>query len=194
MGVFDSDFVEFGDGMIKGKALDDRIGCAILADMILKEQPYDLTFTFTVQEEVGLIGAKAAAFGVKPDSAIVVETTTAADIAGSTEENAVCRLGQGAVVSFMDRATLYNKKYYDHALEIASQMGVQAQPKQAVAGGNNAGAIHSSNEGIATLALSVPCRYLHSAVCVVKEADIYSTARLVQEMAVRMAGGEIKPF
>lgn len=79
---FDSVFVPFGERRIKAKALDDRAGCAVLLEMIESDLPYDLDFAFTVQEEVGLRGAGAAAYQLNPDYAIVVETTTAADIAG----------------------------------------------------------------------------------------------------------------
>ena len=191
-GVFQSDFTEFGDGFIKCKALDDRIGCAILIYLIKQDLPYDMTFTFTVQEEVGLIGAKTATFTVAPHSAIVLETTTAADIAGSDDTNFVCSLGNGPVVSFMDRRTVYNKNYYDQALKIAKEKNIKAQPKCAVAGGNNAGSIHSSNDGVATLALSVPCRYLHSAVCVVNKKDIYDTAKLALIMAEKIASNSVR--
>jgi putative aminopeptidase FrvX len=100
---FDSDFRQFGDGYIKARALDDRAGCAVLLELIKSDLPVDLHFVFTVQEEVGLRGAKTAAFSVAPEYALVVETTTAADVSGVPEEKQVCRLGSGAVVSFMDR-------------------------------------------------------------------------------------------
>ena len=73
---FNSDFVEYGDGFIKGKALDDRAGCAILIEMIRSELEYDCWFSFSTQEEIGTRGAQTAAFTVAPDYAIVVETTT----------------------------------------------------------------------------------------------------------------------
>ena len=107
--VWESAFTPFGDGFLKARALDDRAGCAILMDMIQGEIPYDTTFVFTTQEEVGTRGAQTAAFGVDPQFAIVLETTTAADIAGVEEINQVCRLGKGPVISVMDRGAIYDK-------------------------------------------------------------------------------------
>ncbi len=190
MGVFDSQFTLFGDGFMKAKALDDRVGCAILIDMIQSDLPYDMTFTFTVREEVGLVGAKTAAFQVQPQVALVLETTTAADVAGSTELNRVCALKNGVVVSFMDRATLYHKDLYDFSFKIAKRNGIAIQSKNAVAGGNNAGAIHGIGGGIPTLALSLPCRYLHSPSCVIHEFDLLATAKMAKYLSIALASGE----
>lgn len=189
--TFDSRFVTFGDGKIKARALDDRVGCAILVDIILGEIEYDTYFSFTVQEEVGVRGARAAAFSVQPDCAIAVESTTAADIAGTAEGDKVCCLGAGAAISFMDNATLYDRRLFDGAKEIAAQRGIACQVKQAVAGGNNSGAIHQSRGGVRTLAVSVPCRYLHSAGCVIDEGDLTAARALVGAVADRMAEGAL---
>ena len=83
------------------------------------EAEYDFYAVFSVQEEVGLRGAKAAAYTVAPDAAIVLEGTTAADIAGVEPSRRVCVLGGGPAVSFMDRATVYDKAYYNAALKAA---------------------------------------------------------------------------
>lgn len=176
---FVSDFVSFGDGMIKCKAIDDRAGCAILLDIMARDLPYDVTFSFVTQEEVGLRGAKAAAFAVEPDIAFVVEATTAADIGGVPEDKQVCHVGQGTVVSFMDSRTIYDKDLYDRAFAISRAKGIPCQTKAAVAGGNDAGAIHLSRGGVRTLALSLPCRYLHSPVCVIGEKDMTATRDLL---------------
>lgn len=85
--------------MIKSRALDDRAGCAILIDMIQHDLAYDMEFVFAVQEEIGLRGSKTAAYAVNPQAAIVVESTTAADVAGVAKDRQVCRIGEGAVIS-----------------------------------------------------------------------------------------------
>lgn len=185
--TFYSDFVCFGNKFIKGKALDDRVGCAILIDYIRNEQEFDTICTFTVQEEVGLIGAKTATFSVKPDIALVLEATTAADIAGIPLEQQVCNLSQGVAISFMDRATIYDKELYQTAMSLCNEKGIACQSKNAVAGGNNGGAIHSSVGGVRTLALSVPCRYLHSASCVINWDDVESTSVLLPLLVEKIA-------
>ncbi|MBR5496994.1 MAG: M42 family peptidase [Clostridia bacterium] len=185
--VFLSDFVEFGKNRIKGKAFDDRVGCAILIDMINSDLEYDAYFSFSVQEEIGLRGAGCAAFGIAPDYAIVIENTTAADIIDVPDHKKVCILGNGATVSFMDRSTLYNKELFDTAFEVAKENNIKIQPKTVVAGGNNAGAVHKSRDGIRTLTINVPCRYLHSPSCVCDTEDIKSVRALAEAMLNKFA-------
>lgn len=180
--VFCTDYEEFGDGLLKGKALDDRLGCAVLVELIRSKLKFDMYFVFTAQEEVGLRGAKAAAYSVNPDFAVVVETTTAADLSGVSEQKQVCALGKGAVVGFMDRATIYDRELYALAYKLAVEKKITAQTKTMVAGGNDAGAIHTSRGGVRTIAVSVPSRYLHSGVCTVKKEDVKAVLKLVYEL------------
>lgn len=188
--VFDSGFVRFGDGMIQAKAIDDRAGCAILISLLCSDSLYDFTATFTVQEENGLIGARTASFTVQPDAAIVLESTTAADLPGVPEERRVCRVGEGPVVSMMDLRTIYDRGLSRLALDTAREQNIPCQIKQAVAGGNNAGAIHASRGGVRTVSLSLPCRYLHSPTCVIGKSDLVHTARLAERLLEIMASGE----
>lgn len=178
---------EFGDGFIKAKALDDRAGCAILIELIRSELEYDAWFSFSVQEEIGTRGAQTAAFGIAPDYAVVVETTTAADISGVKDNNRVCICGKGGTVSFMDRSTVYNKELYDRAFEIAAEKDILCQLKTVVAGGNDAGAIHKSRAGVKVLTVSLPCRYLHSPSCVIKYSDAEESLRLIRALAEEFA-------
>lgn len=180
--VFDSDSFCFGDGFIKSKAIDDRAGCLIMMDMINNVPEYDAWFAFTVQEEVGTRGAKAAAYTIAPDIAVVLETTTACDIAGTSGDKRVCELGSGCVVSFMDRSTIYDRELYQLARHIADENGIPNQTKTLIAGGNDSGSIHVSRDGVRTCALSVPCRYLHSPACVIKESDFEATRALASEV------------
>lgn len=170
---FCSDYVEFGNGKIKAKAIDDRFGCAVMMKMLESEPEYDTCFAFLVQEEVGCRGAGPAVFSVRPDYAIVLEATTASDIAFVSEENQVCVQGKGAVVSFMDRSTVYDVELFKGAFATAEKNNIKIQPKTTVAGGNDAGTIHKSCEGVRTIAVSLPCRYIHSGTCV---ADINDMA------------------
>lgn len=179
---FENDFFLFGDNRLHAKALDDRLGCMMMIEMLAEEPEYDLTCVFTVQEEVGLRGAAAAAYSVKPDFAIVLESTTACDIAGSEDENKVCVLGNGAVASFMDKSTIYDKELYALSFETAKEIGVKCQTKTKVAGGNDSGAIHKAVGGIRTAAISVPTRYLHTASCVVDLGDVKAAEELAKAM------------
>ncbi len=187
-GTFDSGFEVLDDNTVMAKAIDDRAGCAVIISLLKEESDYDFYASFSVQEEVGLRGAKTAAFAVEPEFAICIDSTTAADISGVSEERSVCKLGDGPAVSFMDRATLYEKELYNKAINC----GVKAQPKAFVSGGNNAGSVHLSKSGVRTLAVSLPCRYIHSANCIADLNDLRNTKELVSIMLNKMASGELK--
>lgn len=184
---FISEFTEFGNGLISGKALDDRLGCAIMLDMLLSESLYDLCFVFTAQEEVGARGGGVAAYNVKPDFAIVLEATTACDIPGVEAEKQVCRLNHGTVVPFMDKSTSYDKELYDLAFETARENNLKCQTKTQVAGGNDSGTIHKTAGGVRTVCLAAPCRYLHSPNCVISKKDFEEMRILAEKLTYRMA-------
>ncbi|MBE6840351.1 MAG: M42 family metallopeptidase [Ruminococcus sp.] len=179
---FDSDYIEFGNRRIKAKAIDDRAGCAIMLSLIEEEPEYDTWFVFNVQEEIGLRGSTVSAYTVQPDIAIVLEATTAADIDGASGVERVCEVGKGPVVSFMDRSTMYDKELYKTAFSLADELGISCQTKSMIAGGNDSGAIHISGKGVRTIAVSLPCRYLHSPSCVISAQDYDDTYTLVKAM------------
>ncbi len=183
--AFVSDFIINDDALIT-KAIDDRLGCAVMIDMIKGDLEYDMYFSFVVQEEVGLRGATGAAYSIAPDSAIVIESTTASDVPGIEESNVMCKVGEGAVISFMDRATVYDREYFKLALKTAEENGIKAQIKEGVAGGNDSGAIHKSRGGVRTVAVSVPCRYLHSAYTVISLKDYEETEKLVKALSIKL--------
>lgn len=175
------------DGIIMAKALDGRAGCFVLTEILCKELEYDISCSFVVQEEVGLRGAKTAAYTIDPDFAIVVESTTASDIPGCDETNNVCCVGKGAVLSFMDKSTIYDRECLELALKTAKENNIDVQQKRAVAGGNDAGAIHTSRAGVRTMAVSLPCRYIHSQTGIISTNDLTSTLNIVEAMAMKLA-------
>lgn len=179
---FESDYTELGNGYIKAKALDDRIGCMLMIELIKSELEYDTVFCFNVQEEVGLRGSKCTSFAVGADISIVLEATTAGDLDGVTGADRVCALGNGGVVSFMDNRTIYDRELYKLAMNTASENNIPVQTKTAVAGGNDAGSIQTSGKGAKVMALSLPCRYIHSPSSVVKKSDIDNTRKLLKEI------------
>ena len=186
----DSEFAE-NAYTIRSKAIDDRFGCLVLIELLRSDLEYDIDVAFVVQEEVGLHGAKVAAYTLDPQFALVVETTTAADIPEIDTSKQVCCLGEGAVISVMDRRTIYDKEMVRLAFAAAEDIGVKAQYKRAVAGGNDAGVIHQSRGGVRTLAVSLGCRYLHAPACVADKEDCESVTALVRELARRIAGGAL---
>lgn len=179
---FDSDYYEFGNGFIKAKALDDRVGCMLLIELIKKDLQYDTCFCFNVQEEVGLRGSACTAFAVQSDISLVLEATTAADLDGVKGGNKCCVLGNGPVVSFMDGRTIYDKKLFELAFKTADENNIRIQTKTTIAGGNDAGAIQVSGKGTRVMAVSLPCRYIHSGASVVKLSDIDETRKLIDAL------------
>ncbi len=181
---FDSDYIEFGDGFIKAKALDDRIGCMLMLELI--NEGFEGTYCFNVQEEVGLRGSKCTAESVNADIAVVLESTTAADLDGVTGADRVCVLGEGPVISFMDNRTIYDRELYKLAMDTAKELGIKAQTKTAVAGGNDAGSIQTASGGTRVLAISLPTRYIHSGASVVKKSDIEATKILLKGLLPKL--------
>ena len=192
-GTFDSEFYRIGkDGcMIKGKALDDRMGCAAMIEImselsvIRPEVDVDVYFCFTVREEIGYSGAAAAASRVKPDIAVVLESTAIGDIPKTEAHRRVADVGEGVVISVADRATIYDRDTVERAMKLAEDCGVSAQIKRYVSGGNDAGKIHKAIDGIRVLALSVPTRYLHSPSCVAAIDDYIDARELAKNIVIK---------
>ena len=184
-GTFDSDFVLFGENnsYVKGKAIDDRLGCAemLYALGAIKGEsiPLDLWFCFTVREEIGLSGARTAAQAIAPDYSVVLESTAVADLPDVEENSKVAILGDGGAVSLRDRSTIYDRGLVRFIMGLAAKNGIKAQYKRYVSGGNDAGSIHKSGSGVKSLAISAPSRYIHSPACVVSYDDYISIGNLL---------------
>ena len=172
--VFDGEYTPFGDNLIKSKALDDRVGCAILLELMKENYDSDIYFTFTVQEEIGCRGAQVAAYNIKPDIALVIEGTTCSDVYGSEPHTHVTTLGKGAVMTAVDGAAISDKGYYDFIMKTAKEEGIKLQIKKTTMGGTDAGVIQRSGYGVKTAVLAVPCRYIHSPVSVMHKEDAES--------------------
>lgn len=169
---FISSYEEIGDGFILAKALDDRVGCYNMLRLLEGSYPCDVSFAFTVQEEVGLRGSMGAAFGIDADIAIILEGTACNDLGDVKERFHVCTLGEGVAVSFMDLSTIADKELFHAMLSIASENNIKAQVKRSVTGGNDAAAFQRAKEGCRTVVLSVPCRYIHSPSSMCKKSDV----------------------
>lgn len=176
---FKSNYVEFGDNMIKAKALDDRIGCSILLKLLKEKLDIDFYVAFTVMEEVGSIGAKVAAYNVTPDFSIVLEGTISADMPEVEEHEKVTKIGYGPAISIMDSTTLYDLKLVEHVQEVAKTNNIPWQIRKGTFGGNDAGVIHTTKSGSKVVSISVPCRYIHSPVSVVSKLDYENTYKLI---------------
>lgn len=189
-GVFDSAVVEFGDGLIKAKAIDDRVGCAALLRLLEDEPPVDTWFCFTVQEETGLRGAASMAFALDPGFAMVLEGTTAADLAEVEGADAVCRVRGGVVLPFMDGATIYDAELFELLRDACIRRGIPWQTKTRVAGGTDAGRIHRSRAGVRVCAAAAPVRYIHSPSSVAAKADCEAVLAAARAFLEELGGDD----
>lgn len=188
--VFDTDILEFGNGFLKAKAIDDRIGCAVMVELLKEPLPMDCTFVFTVQEEVGTRGAFGAAFSVTPDIALVLEGTTAADLPDMPDRKKVCVPGKGPVVPYMDGGTVYDRGLFELLRSLAEQSRIPWQTKEFLSGGTDASAIQRTKEGVRVAGISAAVRYLHTPSSVASLADCQNILVLARRFLQAVAAME----
>lgn len=169
---------------IRAKALDNRFGVATLIELI-KHAPenIDLLAAFTVQEEVGLRGARVAAYHFDPDMAIALDSTPAYDLPTWDDEDQNVqyntRLDAGPAIYVMDRATIADRRIVNLLTETAEAFGIPFQLRQPGGGGTDAGTIHLTRSGIPSTSVSVPARYAHTAASIARLDDWENTLRLL---------------
>jgi len=180
--MFDVSFGELGGDLhvVKGKAFDDRAGCAVLAELLRESYAFDLYAVFTVQEEVGLRGAQVAAYSVAPDIALAIEGTICDDLPKKKDVSPTTTLGEGPAITTMDRSVIADRRLVALLVASAKKNGIPYQFKQPGIGGTDAGTIHMAREGIPSAVVAVPARYIHSPVSVLSLNDFDSTVRLMR--------------
>lgn len=175
-------------GLVKGKAFDDRAGCAVLLELLKGDYPVDLVAVFTVQEEIGLRGARVAAYTAKPDLAFILECTAADDLPSLDDDapEGFPRLGNGPAITVMDRTFIANRGLVDLLIATAEAENIPHQFKRPGIGGTDAGAVHLAREGVPAVAVSVPARYIHSPAAILDLADFWNTVKLMQATLRRL--------
>jgi putative aminopeptidase FrvX len=177
--------VDSGERLI-AKAMDDRIGCAIIIQIIreLHEQGQtpadDVYFVFTVQEEVGLRGATTSAYGLAPDMAIAVDVTTSGDPPESPPLNVV--LGAGPAIKVKDWGMLAHPGLKDLLVATAQRHNIPYQLEVLTGGTTDAMAIQTSREGVPTGAVSIPCRHIHTSSEMVDRQDVLNAVKLLKAL------------
>ena len=171
-------------GRVMGPYLDDRIACAVLLCALerIKKPACDLYMVFTVQEEVGLRGAKTAAWWVEPDLGIAVDVTDVDDTP-SSEKSGTTQLGRGAAVKVMDASVVCHPEVVATLEELAKAQGIPVQRDILRAGGTDAGAIHTTRLGVKTGGISIPCRYIHTPAETADLEDARACVQLVSALA-----------
>lgn len=189
--VFATDFLRLSSETswraVRGKALDDRVGCALLVQVLKEKLPFDLIAAFTVQEEVGLRGARVAAYAEDPGAAVVLECTAANEIPSRRDVSPSTRLGGGPAITVMDNSFIADPRLVEHFRTVAQRLGIATQIKQPNIGGTDAGAIQRARGGVPSVTLAVPARYIHSPAAIMSENDFENTAALLAEALPRLA-------
>lgn len=188
--TFKSKYVEFGNDLIKAKALDDRAGCSALLEILSMKLDADFYGVFTVMEEVGCRGAQTAAFALEPDFSLILEGTVCADMPEVKDHSKSTYIGKGAAISIIDSSTLYDIEEVRKVEKIAMENNIPCQFRTSAAGGNDAGPIHVTKEGSIAVALAVPCRYIHSSVNVASKKDYNSLVNLAKAVILENQKGE----
>ncbi|NLX61333.1 MAG: M42 family metallopeptidase [Tissierellia bacterium] len=188
--TFDSRYIEFGDNLIKAKALDNRVGCSLLIELIKEVEDISFYGVFTVMEEVGLKGAGPAAYSVDPDICIVLEGTLCYDVPEIDSHFIPTRLNDGPAISLIDKTTLFNKALREKIVEIAKLNDIPYQYRKSSMGGNDSGKIHTTKEGAITATISVPCRNIHSPTSVMSRKDYENTLKLLKAILCEYKKGE----
>lgn len=164
--------------------LDDRVACAVLLKALerLKDSNNDLYFVFTVQEELGLRGAKTAAYGIDPDYGVAIDVTGAYDYPGAPRAGSAV-LGGGAAIKVMDSSIICHPYMVETLSTLAKEKGIAAQLDVLTRGGTDAGAIHQSRGGVITGGISIPCRHSHTPTSIADLRDVSACVDLVTAFA-----------
>ena len=178
-------------GLVKGKAFDDRAGCAVLLELLKGDYPVDLLAIFTVQEEIGLRGARVAAYAANPDLAFILECTAADDLPAPDDEPAdgYPRMGDGPAITVMDRTFIANRQLVDLLTDTANREDIPHQFKRPGIGGTDAGAVHVTRAGVPSAAVSLAARYIHSPAAILDLVDFWRMVRLMEATLQRLPEG-----
>lgn len=178
---FAGEFLDLGEKVVS-KALDDRVGCYCLIRAIkeIKAHKNDLYFVFAASEELGLRGAKAAAQTICPDYAVALDVTSTGDTL--TKRKMAVKSGGGAAIKIKDNSILCHPYIKSLMIETCEENKIPYQLEVLEFGGTDAGAIHLSCGGVATGAISIPTRYIHSPSEMADKGDIEATVTLCKKL------------
>lgn len=181
--VYDTAVSEAGSCLISPYQ-DNRISCLVLLMAMekLDETENDLYFVFTAQEEVGLRGARTAAYAIEPDYGIAIDVTSSADIP-NTKHGSSSVQGGGAAIKVMDASVICHPLVVNKLETLAKAHNIPWQKDIIRAGGTDAGAIHQTKTGVYTGGISIPCRYIHTPTESVCRSDVEACAELVRTFA-----------
>ncbi|QGU93797.1 M42 family peptidase [Clostridium bovifaecis] len=179
--VFTTRFEYFGEGLIKAKALDNRVGCSALIELLKEKYNCDLYGVFSVQEEIKDRGAYIPAYNIQSDIVLILEGTICADMPNVGENLKVTKLKEGPAISIMDETSIFDSNIISEIKNIAVEKGIPYQIRKSTAGNNNGGSYIMNGDSTNVITLSVPSRYIHSSISVCSIEDYENTIRLAKE-------------
>jgi endoglucanase len=177
---FDIKFAKIGKDIVIGKALDDRVGCAVMIEVMKRLKKTDCTVYVvgTVQEEVGLRGATTAAFGICPDVGIALDVTVAGDVPGVREVDAPIKMKKGPSIEIADAGLITHPKVLRLLVDAAEENKIPYQLEAGLPGSTDAARISLSREGVPSGVISVPTRYIHSPTSMLNLDDVENAVKL----------------
>ena len=163
------------------KAMDDRVAVFVMIEAMKAAKAHEVEVhgIATVQEEIGLRGATAAGYGIKPDVCVAIDITLANDIPGIPDDMAITRLGEGTAIKFMDSSLICHPKIYDHFVSLAKKNRIPHQIEVLPLGGTDAGGVQRLHGGIPSFTLSIPTRYVHTVNETVHKKDVKASIDLL---------------
>jgi endoglucanase len=177
-----STFERLDDDLVIGKAFDDRAGCTILASVLdaLAGDDLDMTVVaaFTTSEELGLRGARTVADQVRPAVALALEGTTAVDVPGVGPTKRLAGIGNGPALTVADRSVVADRRVLALLEEVGAKKSIPYARKLPGGGGTDAAAIQPVGEGVLVGVVSVPCRYIHAPLSLLRPSDLDAAVRL----------------
>ncbi len=181
-GIFSRPFLDLGDRVVS-KAMDDRAGAAVLVDVIrqMEETPHECWFVFSVQEEVGLRGAKTSAYRIEPDLGIALDVTLTGDTPKTRPIMAVA-LGQGPAIKVKDSGMIASPKVVSMMTNVAAENKIPYQLEVLTGGTTDAAAMQITKSGVAAGCISIPCRYVHSPSEMIDINDLQNAVKLILKM------------
>lgn len=175
---FKSDFIKYGDHMLKGKALDNRAGCAVLIEAIKKEKSgMPFYAVFSVMKEIGIFGGQPATYSIDPDINIILDSA----LGGS-------KLGEGPILAFMEKGTFFNSDLTETIINISKQKNIPHQLCGFDDEKSDACKVQTSGKGSKTIKISIPCNYRRSPVSVISKDDLKSMHTLLDELLNNIGG------
>ncbi|MCX7995199.1 MAG: M42 family metallopeptidase [candidate division WOR-3 bacterium] len=177
MATFDTKFTRNGD-LLFGKAFDNRLGCFILIELISKTD-IPAYYAFTVQEELGLRGARVVSFRINPDVAIAVDTTASGEFPEKKDLPMYPAIGKGPALTIADASILCDRNLLELFERTAQKYRIPYQHKQPMVGGTDAGVMHLTRDGVPAMVISTPARYIHSPISIASIHDIKNSIKLL---------------